>query len=233
MSKRHIVITGANRGIGLELVRNYLQNTSEDVIYAGVRSPKKASELNKLQGEFEGRLHIVRLDVTNPASVLDFRDQLTTDRVDILINNAGVMGSKHQEFMDMDYDDWAHVFAVNSMAPMKMTEALSDKLINACGKVATISSQMGAMGRDGVGRIAYRSSKSAVNKVMQCVAEELRAEQVAVMVLHPGWVQTDMGGASADITPTESASGIIKVIDGLDMQTTGCFMNWNGTKHVW
>ena len=233
MSKRHIVITGANRGIGLELTRQYLTNSPEDIIYAGVRHPDNANELKALSDNFQGRLHIHALDVTNPASVLDFRGQVDTDRVDILINNAGVMGSKHQEFLDMDYDDWAAVFATNTMAPMKMTEALSDKLINARGKVATISSQMGAMARAGAGRISYRSSKAAVNKVMQCVADDLRTDHVAVMVIHPGWVQTDMGGQAADIPATESASGIIKVIDELDMETTGCFMNWNGTKHVW
>lgn len=233
MDKRHIVITGANRGIGLELTRQYLQNDPKNIVYAGVRNLEKSIDLKDLQAEFENRLHLLMLDVTNPASVLDFRDQIASDRIDILINNAGVMGGQHQEFMDMDYDDWAHVFAVNSMAPLKMTEALSDKLINARGKVATVSSQMGAMGRTGAGRIAYRSSKAAVNKVMQCVADDLRPEQVAVMVLHPGWVQTDMGGAQADITPAESASGIIKIIHDLDMQNTGCFMNWNGSKHVW
>ncbi len=232
MTATTVLITGANRGIGFELTKQYLEKTNNNVI-GTARDLNSSLELNNLSEVHKGRLELYELDVTSDHSAKNLSNSLKNNQINILINNAGIMGGTHQEFGNMDYEDWAQVFATNSMSPMRITEALYENLRETKGKVVTISSQMGAMGKEGAGRIAYRSSKSAVNKVMQCVAEDVRGDGISVMCVHPGWVQTDMGGSAADITALESALGIRQIIEELDINKTGCFMNWNGTEHVW
>ncbi|MBE7637334.1 SDR family NAD(P)-dependent oxidoreductase [Sneathiella sp. P13V-1] len=232
MTSTTVLITGANRGIGLELTRQYLEKTDYNVI-STARNINNAHDLNNLKETHRERLQVLSLDVTSDTSASNLSLELKNTDIDILINNAGIMGGAHQEFRDMDYGDWAEVLATNSMSPMRITEALYENLKRSKGKVVTISSQMGAMGKEGAGRIAYRSSKSAVNKVMQCVAEDVRRDGISVMCVHPGWVQTDMGGSAADITAVESALGIRQIIEELTIEKSGCFMNWNGTEHVW
>jgi len=217
-----VLITGAARGIGRELARQFA-GSGADVI-AACRNPEDVSDA-------EPGIALVPLDVAEDASVAALASRLEGTTIDVLVNNAGVMGGT-QGFDDMDFDAWAHAFAVNTMGPMRVTQALAPQLADDA-RVVTISSQMGALSRNAPGAYAYRSTKAAVNKVVQLMAIDLKARGITCITMHPGWVQTDMGGKSADITAEESAAGIRKVIDGLTLKQTGQFIKWNGEIHPW
>ncbi|MFZ9584654.1 MAG: SDR family oxidoreductase [Pseudohongiellaceae bacterium] len=227
-----IVITGANRGIGLALVRTFLQ--AGDHVIAACRAPDKASALTSLQQAGQS-LEILPLEVTDASSIGRFAAELRGRRIDVLVNNAGVMGGPQQELRDMDYAAWLRTFEVNTLAPFHLSVRLLDSLARAPRpRIVTLSSQMGAFGRElGSGRYAYRSSKTAVSKVMQVLANELRARGVIVCPVHPGWVKTDMGGAAAEISPEESAAGLHRLIEGLTLEQSGRFWTWDGREHVW
>ncbi|MGD1935171.1 MAG: SDR family NAD(P)-dependent oxidoreductase, partial [Candidatus Phaeomarinobacter sp.] len=171
------------------------------------------------------------LDATKGASVAALAQSIGDTRIDILINNAGVLGEQYG-FGTMDYESWTHAFAVNTMGPMRVTEALAGNLSDGA-KVITISSQMGSLLRDTSGSYPYRSTKAAVNKVVQLMAHDLKPRGIACITMHPGWVRTDMGGPSASISPQESATGIRQVIDRLTLAETGSFIQWNGETHPW
>lgn len=227
------VITGSNRGIGLELVRSYLHREDWHV-HACCREPERADALREAVTSHLGRITLHKLDVADPQSVAALAKDLGGAPVDLLINNAGVKGGAHQTLEDMDFEDFTETLAVNTVAPLRVTQALLPSLRAAkSAQVVTISSQMGALSRPSAGVFAYRTSKAAVNKLMQGVAEELRADGIACILFHPGWVKTDMGGAHADITPKESAEGIAATIGKLTLKDTGGFFKWNGERHDW
>jgi len=226
-----ILITGANRGIGLELTRHFL-NLGWHVI-ATCRAPEQATSLQTLASS--KALRILPLEVSSTASINALTDTLAMQAVDVLVNNAGVMGGEHQSLADMDYDAWLHTFAVNTLAPFHVSTALLPNLLQAeLPRIITISSQMGAFGLEmGTGSYAYRSSKSAVSKVMQVMAQELHDKGVVVCPVHPGWVRTDMGGPHAEISAEQSAAGIATLITGLTLAESGRFWTWDGREHVW
>ena len=227
-----IVITGANRGIGLELTRQYSANG--DNVYACCRTPEQATELNQLADSATRSISIVSLDVTIPSSISALSIAVDDSPIDILLNNAGVMGGEKQSAFDMDYDGWLDAFAVNTIGPFRVVEALIDNVkLSKSPKIVTISSQMGSLNRKSTGSYAYRSTKAAVNKVMQVMAEELRQDGIVVCPVHPGWVRTNMGGPNAEITVEESAQGIRTLIDQLTLSDTGKFFKWNGELHDW
>lgn len=230
---KHCVITGSNRGIGLELVRAYLSRPDWH-IHACCREPERADALRELVTKHLGRLTLHKLDVTHQPSLDAMAARLGGQGIDLLINNAGVLGGSHQALGDMDFDGWAEVFAINSMAPMRVSQTLLPHLrASGTAKIVTISSQLGAMSYQSKGRYAYRSSKAAVNMVMKQMALDLKADGIACILFHPGWVQTDMGGAEADITPEASATSIADVIDRLSLADSGTFLNWTGVPHAW
>lgn len=229
----HILITGANRGIGLELVKQYLSKGGW-VVHAACRTPEKAEQLLELQKQNPEQLVVQQLDVSSKESIDALVQSLQGQIIDCLINGAGVYTDKFQTLWDLDYNQWADTFAINTMAPLRVSTALMPNLEKApTPKIITLSSQMGSMLRPRPGSVAYRSSKAAVNKVMQVLAEEVKAHGVIVCPMHPGWVRTDMGGEDGDISTSESASGIISVIDGLTIEQTGQFFKWNGEQHPW
>ena len=227
-----VVITGANRGIGLELVRCYLNDGGWQVI-ASCRNPDGADALKALSAN-NAQLEIAQLDVSDAGSIAAFKTELGARTIDVLVNNAGIIGGDKQSFGSIDYDDWMHTILVNSLSPIRVTEALIDNVRQSeNGKIVSISSQLGAMQYQTRGRYAYNTSKAALNRALTLLANELRAENIAVGMYHPGWVQTDMGGAAADITPPESAAGLFNCFNALSLETTGEFKNWNGTTHAW
>jgi len=227
---KNVVITGANRGIGLELAKLYLE--AGDCVIAGCRNPAAAAELSRLAGN--NRLSVLGLDVSVEASVADFASQVGSAPIDILINNAGVMGGDRQSVEDIDFAEWLLTLRINTVAPMQLAMALKPGLcLSDRPRVITISSQMGALSRRSKGAFAYRSSKAAVNKVMQVLALEWEDDSIICCPIHPGWVRTDMGGPNADIDVVESARGIVSVIDKLTMASTGKFYCWNGDEHAW
>ena len=218
-----ILITGANRGIGLELARQY--EAAGDTVIRTMRDPDKAEpEIGT----------VLPLDVTDEASVEALAAALKGQAIDLLINNAGIAGPSRQSSTDMDFDGFAAVLDANVLGPLRVTQALLPNLRKARGaRIAVISSKMGQLATALPGHVAYRASKAAVNKVFQVLATDLTAEGIAVAMLHPGWVRTDMGGAGADIDVATSAAGIRAVLDKLDMTTTGRFTTYAGEALEW
>ena len=225
-----ILITGTNKGVGLELTKIYAARG--DTVYAACRDPAGASALAEVPGE----VVILPLVVGDSGSVTAMAEQLAGVTIDIVINNAGMKGPEFEEqnTYAMDFDGWAETFNVNSMGPVRVMQALMPNLKQAeAAKVVTITSQMGALSLDMPATHAYCASKAAVNKFMRLASIDLKKDGVAVGLIHPGWVQTDMGGPRADLTPQESAEGIVAVVDQLSMDSTGGFWKWNGETHDW
>ena len=227
-SMETVVITGANRGIGLALTRRFLQAGTR--VIATCRDP----------GTFDfsddrSNLEVVKLDVTDGEAVSRFVSDLSGDVIDVLLNNAGVMGGDTQSVDDVDYDAWREAFEVNTLAPFRLAVALRANLQRSVRpRVMTISSQMGSLDRkSGTGNYAYRGSKAAVNKVMQALALEFQGDGIVVCPVHPGWVRTDMGGPGAEISAEDSASGLFDLVESLTIGDTGQFWTWEGKRHPW
>lgn len=225
-----VLVTGANRGIGLELVRLYADRG--DTVLACCRRPDEADELAALDGDI-ARL---ALDVASAGSVQALADGLSGRVIDVLINNAGIAGpARHRQTAKrMDFDGWAETFAVNTMGPVRVMQALLPNLQSSSQpKVVNITSQLGALSLDMAMAYAYCASKAALNKFMKLAAAELGREGIQVCLIHPGWVQTEMGGEQADLTPQQSAEGIVAVVDRLETENNGRFWKWNGEEHEW
>lgn len=230
--KETALITGANRGLGLEMARQFVARGS--TVLACVRRPAEAGDLQELGRAHPGKLSIYGLDVTDAKSVSRARSAIGARTVDILINNAGVIGPAHQSARDMDFDGWAYTLAVNTLGPMRVLQAF---LKNLCAadrpRVLNLTSFMGAFATRGSDHIAYRSSKAALNRAMRAAAAELADEGVAIAMAHPGWAQTAMGGASATLPAEKSVRGLIALIDSLDVEKSGRLFNWDGKEHDW
>jgi NAD(P)-dependent dehydrogenase (short-subunit alcohol dehydrogenase family) len=227
-----VLITGSNRGIGLELVRARL--TRGDDVIACAREPEQAEALHALKAHVADRLLILPLDVAEPSSVFDLGTALGDRPIDVLVNNAGIIGPHAQSTLDMDFDGWVQTFAVNTLGPLRVTQALLPNLRHGeRPRVLIVSSQMGSMASHASDRLAYRSSKAAVNKVAQALATDLKPMGIAVAALHPGWVRTQMGGKGASLAPGESAAGLSELIDMLDLNRTGTFLNVDGAPLAW
>lgn len=209
-----ILITGANRGIGAALAESYR--------YAGAQVFATARDTHGL----------LPLDVTSPASVRALADRLDGQPLDLLVCNAGVYLDRGH-LVDSGYapDLWAESFAVNVTGVFLTIQALLPNLRAATGKIAIISSQMASDTTAPGGSYIYRASKAAALNLGRNLATDLKPESIAVGVYHPGWVQTDMGGAAAAITPAQAAKGLHKRFDALSLQTTGCFETWDGQPH--
>jgi len=227
-----VLITGANRGIGLALTTAYAQRG--DTVIACCREPNKADELRALTGKHS--ITVLPLRVDDEQSVATLAKELANTAIDVLINNAGVHGGSRatQTAISMDFSAWADAFAVNTMGPVRVMQAFLPHLKRTMNpKVISITSQLGAISLDAPISLAYSATKAALNKFMRLAAIELKAQGIAVCVIHPGWVQTEMGGAGAPITPTASAAGIVKVIDQVTLSNSGGFWKWDGTRHEW
>jgi NAD(P)-dependent dehydrogenase (short-subunit alcohol dehydrogenase family) len=227
-----VVITGANRGIGLELAKQYAADG--DRVFAFTRSPGSAEKLNEAAAASGGRLTVHEMDVGDGDSIARGAAEVGDAPVDILINNAGILGGAVQKLEEIDFDAWIDAFKVMTIGPFRVVQAFLKNLRAAPNaKVMTVTSQLAASTWPFGGTYAYSSAKAGVNKVMQTMALDLKGENIVVSMIHPGWVKTDMGGPAADITPEESASGIRAVIAGLGAADTGKFYKWNGDIHPW
>ncbi len=228
-----VLITGANRGIGLELASRYAAAGSR--VLACCRDPAQADKLQSLAQSQNG-VAVYGVKVSDGKSIAALAADIRSAPIDVLINNAGMPGPApdKQSLAKMDYDGWAETFAVNTMAPLRMLQAFRDNLKAGTNpRAVTITSQMGALALNMPVMFAYCSSKAAVNKVMRMASVELANDGITVGLIHPGWVRTDMGGAGADISVEESATGIMSVIANLTLETTGSFKKWNGEEHAW
>lgn len=232
----NIVITGANRGIGFALVKSYL--AAGDRVYALCRSPEQASELAALTENAAGRLSLHSIDMADGKSIDAAASALGDTPVDVLLNVAGIVGGKTTSLLDSlfteeDFAAWRTAFEVMTIGPFRLTQALLDNLIAAKGKVMTVSSQIASSAWPYGGMYAYGATKAGSNRVMLSLAIDLKTKGVSVASIHPGYVQTDMGGANADITPEESAAGIKSVVESMTPDNSGSFFKWNGELHAW
>ncbi|MEM5474310.1 SDR family oxidoreductase [Hoeflea sp. AS60] len=223
-----ILITGTNRGIGLELAKQALAKGW--TVYGSARTVVTDSDAHICD---HPRFHDMVFDVTDHAAVRAAAAGLATP-IDILINNAGTIGPERQSTLDMDFDGFAETFAINTLAPLAVVQAFLPNLkLSANPRILTVTSWMGSLSHASSDRIAYRASKAAVNKVMQGLATDLKPMGIAVANLHPGWVRTDMGGAGADIDAATSAGGILKIAEALTLDGTGKFYNYDGSPLAW
>ena len=227
-----VLITGTNRGIGLEFVKQFLAR--EDTVLATCRDMGSATELRQLKNDTR-KLHIFELDVSSQKSMEDLTLQLAGHAIDIFINNAGVYGPRDSTFGKVSANEWAKVLQVNAKAPMILTQLLIDNLRDGSDKkLLYITSKMGSIDDNkGGSSYVYRSSKAALNAVVKSISVDLRDSGFSVAVLHPGWVQTDMGGPNALIDVTTSVSKMIDVIDNLNFHNSGSFFNYDGGIIPW
>lgn len=231
-----ILITGTNRGIGLEFTKQCLARG--DRVIATCRNIEAADGLKQLltsHDELSTRLEIRQLDVSSLDSMQQFVRELADMPIDIFINNAGVYGPRNAKFGDVDGQVWASVLQVNSIAPLVLSQLLMPNLRQGSDKkMVYLTSKMGSIDdNNGGGSYIYRSSKTALNSVVKSLAIDLAAEGFSAAVLHPGWVLTDMGGPNAMIDTQTSVTGMLKVVDGLDAQSSGSFFNYDGSIIAW
>lgn len=217
------LVTGSARGIGAALTRALLARGERVLGSHRAGRPLIAHP----------RFRSLSFDVRDEASVRAAAASVD-EPVDVLINNAGVLGPKSDSALDADLAGFAETLDVNVLGPLRVLYAFLPHLRRAGGaKVAAISSQLGGSTFGGSDRVAYRASKAALNRAMQCAAEDLAREGIASVVVHPGWVRTDMGGPEGQLSPEESAAGVLAVVDRLTLATSGRFTDWNGAARAW
>ena len=227
-----ILITGTNRGIGLEFTKQYLARG--DRVIATCRDIEAADALKQLRSDYD-KLEIRQLDVSSTESMLEFVQLLADTPIDIFINNAGVYGPRNAKFGEVDGQLWASVLQVNSIAPLMLSQMLMPNLRQGKDKkMVYLTSKMGSIDdNSGGGSYIYRSSKTALNSVVKSLAIDLAGEGFSAAVLHPGWVLTDMGGQNALIDTKTSVTGMLQVVDDLDPQSSGSFFNYDGSIIAW
>ena len=223
-----ILITGAARGIGRALCEDALRR-GWDVI----GSVRHAAAAKALEAELGSGFQALAFDVTNTDAVA--KAALELDRpIDILINNAGIIGPERQSTLDMDFAGFAETLAINVLAPLRIAQAFLPHLKRSeSPRLMTVSSGMGSMSYASSDHLAYRASKAAVNRITQGLATDLKRSGIAVVSIHPGWVRTDMGGRGADIEADESARGILDIAEELDLARTGKFLRYDGSEMEW
>ena len=221
-----IMITGASRGLGLEFARQFY--SEECRVIATCRNPKKANELNAI-----GDIDVHSLDVTDDKSVANLADKLRGENIDILINNAGVIGQR-DGFGRLDYDIWAETMDTNVFGPMRVAEAFRDNVMNSEKKqMIFITSRMGSITEAVPNAYVYRSSKAALNMAVKCLSVELEQQGLIAVLFHPGHVQTDMGGQAAPVTPQKSIEGMKDQIVALTHDDNGRFLSYDGHQIPW
>jgi NAD(P)-dependent dehydrogenase (short-subunit alcohol dehydrogenase family) len=234
MTMNRILITGANRGLGLELVR--LCAARGDRVFAGCRSPEHDTELKDLSAHYPGQIDILPLEVTDEAG-LDrclWQVRSEVDALDVLINNAAI-GAGGETLRTFETEQAAHVWMVNAVGQVLVAQKFLDLLKKGNSpKIVNITSEAGSISTMNRFRgYYYFGSKAAMNMFSRSMAWDPEMDGIITIALHPGWVRTDMGGSNADLSVTESAEGILKVIAGLRPDDNGKFCTWDGKEYPW
>ena len=224
-----VLITGANRGLGLEFVRQYASDSWR--ILATCRNPELVDELMQITGD----IMILPLDVTSFSAIDATSQILREEKIDILINNAGIYDPEKKGLGKTNFDDWAKMLRVNALAPLKIIESFMPQVISSDKKIiVSISSLLGSISaNDSGGQYAYRSSKAALNAINKSLSVDLVGTGAISIVISPGWVRTDMGGPEATVGPVESVAGIRTVIKSLKPRDSGTFFNFDGSNINW
>lgn len=228
-----ILITGANRGIGLELASQYAAEGWQ--VLACCRQPERAQQLQKIAVATDGRLSIHTLEVTDHDRIQALAGELAEQPIDILFNSAGFRGGDHQALGNIDVDNWMRAFQINTIAPLLITQAFIPHVARSRRRIiAIMGSTMGSIFENASGgQYIYRSTKAAVHMVGRSLAADLRSQGIISILLHPGWVRTDMGGAQATVSPAESVAGLRQVLAGLQLKDSGRFFDFQGHERRW
>ena len=228
-----VLVTGANRGIGLEFTRQYLAEGY--AVIAATRDPGAAHRLRQLERDSKGSLALVEADVADSASVRRGAAQAPDSAIDILINCAALYGGDRQTIGSIDYHDWMRVLDVNVLGPLRVCEAYLDRVARSDRRlIVTLTSGMGSLADNtSGGSIAYRTSKAAVNMAMRTAAIDLKSRGISCVVLNPGWVKTDLGGPNAKLSPEQSVAAMRRLIAELGPNDSGRFYNYDGREYPW
>lgn len=229
---RQVLISGAGRGVGFSLVEDLLEKGNK--VWATYRTPEKASKLLRL-AEQHHQLTVAPLDITNETQLAQLTKEWKNIHFDWIINNAGIYGPKGLSFEDIDTQEWLKVFATNTIAPYQVTRAFYPNLLKGKErKLAFLSSKMGSIDDNSSGgSYVYRTSKTALNQMVKSLSIDLADDRVCVLALHPGWVQTAMGGPNALISGDVSAGGLVEVIECANQDASGQFWNFDGQLLPW
>ena len=233
-----MMVTGASRGLGLEMVRQFVGDGWR--IYACCRTPETATDLAALAEGAGGLITLHTLDVSKPEEVRALADEFRGTPIDMLVNNAGLLGCKIENmtpaaFGSIDYDAWRELHEINTMAPLRVTEAFVDHVAASDLKLLFfMSTHMGCITElaDG-GLYPYRSSKAALNLLVKGLSIDLAPRGVRTIAVHPGWVVTDMGGPDAPVNKVDSIAGIRRVVANYGAEQTGCFYQYDGRELPW
>lgn len=226
---QNVLITGANRGIGLALTQHYLKAG-----WQVIATYRKAYDIESLQALSCPQLALMQADVGNDEDLENLAQQLESKGLDLIINNAGVYGPRNQALGTIDRQTWRDVLEVNTISPLMLAQALADNLAQNQGTLAIISSKVGSIDDNAGGEgYMYRSSKTAVNQVVKSLSIDLAPYNITVVALHPGWVRTDMGGPNGHIDVQESVAGLTKVLANLNPELSGHFINYDGNEIAW
>ena len=228
----NVLVTGANRGLGLGFVTNYLEKNVN--VVSTTRDLKSSKELLALKERFPDNLEIFELDLLIESAGDSLANFLGERPIDILINNAGI-GSTNQHFQAVSPKPWLEVLKVNLIAPLMVTQSIIDNVKKGVDKkIYFLSSQLGSIGDNTSGGMyIYRSSKTGLNQVVKSLSVDLKPQGITVISLHPGWVKTDMGGPNAPVSIDESIEGMTQVIHTTDIRDTGRFLNYDGKELPW
>jgi NAD(P)-dependent dehydrogenase (short-subunit alcohol dehydrogenase family) len=230
---RTVLITGANRGIGLEHARRYAERGAR--VFATARNPDEADDLATLAKRHSDRVELLAYDAMDDNAPAALKDRIGAEPLDLMFANAGAMGTRRQSFGDVDAEAVLNLVHVNALAPLKLAEALADNVARSNRKVMAFqTSLMGSIDDNGSGgAYAYRLSKVALNMVGKSIANDLRGRGVIAVLLHPGWVRTRMGGPSGKISVEECVEGQQRILDALKPEQSGHFFNYDGRELPW
>ena len=228
----NVLITGANRGLGLGFVKKYLEKNVK--VFCTTRDVLGSKELMDCKEKYPNNLEIFELDLLEEGTPSVLANLLDDRPIDIFINNAGV-GSSNQHFEAVSSKPWLEVLKVNLIAPLMITQSIIDNVKKSLEKkIYFLSSQLGSIGDNASGGMyIYRSSKTGLNQVVKSLSVDLKLHGITVVSLHPGWVRTDMGGPNAPVTIDKSIEGMVNVIDTTDIKCTGKFLNYDGMELPW
>ncbi len=238
-TQKNYLVTGANRGLGLEFTKQILQAGHN--VYAACRNINDIEDLDLLFTEYKDKLIVVNLDINDHDSILSLSNRLKDVSIDIMINNAGTIGplpyfenTFKQHYGTIDYDVWSDVFKTNLFGPVKMAETFLENIENGNDKkMIFISSVVGSIEDDHQKAFAYATSKTALNKSVALLADILKEKEVKVLARCPGYVKTRMNGGGANLEPEESIEGMLEQIDKLDNESSGSFVRYNGESINW
>jgi NAD(P)-dependent dehydrogenase (short-subunit alcohol dehydrogenase family) len=227
----HWLVAGASRGIGLELARQ-LASRGERVT-ASVRSEAGRAALEAALAPAGNKSRVLVFDTREEAQVRGAAAAVD-EPVDVLIANAGAYGPERQTALDTDFDGVLDLFNINTLGPLRVAQAFLPLVRRSeTPRIVMMSSVLGSMALAGTFNVGYRASKAALNKITQCLADDLKPEGVAVVAIHPGWVRTDMGGPNATLSVEESVEGIIGVVENLTLAGTRRYLDYRGNEIDW